>query len=143
MQCLISSVDCMLPPSRCSFCSCFFSYPVSPTKAEKIPGTELMFWCFHSGGNFVQVFNIGQIAFNPIQDGLFRDCSTMRRGAAKRPPLPKICHTYHTMMKLGSYTLPKEDRKIYESRDTLLEFCWHQYFFTGNQQILLYQEIQI
>ena len=25
----------------------------------------------------------------------------------------------------------------------LPEFCWHQHFFTGNQQILLYQEIQI
>ena len=26
-------------------------------------------------------------------------------------PLPKICHTYHTKMKLGSYTLPKEGPK--------------------------------
>ena len=25
--------------------------------------------------------------------------------------LPKISHTYRTMMKLGSYTLPKEDAK--------------------------------
>ena len=25
------------------------------------------------------------------------------------PPLSKICHTYPKMMKLGSYTLPKED----------------------------------
>ena len=33
-------------------------------------------------------------------------------GGAKRPrPLPKICHTYPTIMKLGSYTLPKEDAK--------------------------------
>ena len=29
----------------------------------------------------------------------------------KKAPLPKICHTYPTMMKLGSYTLPKEDPK--------------------------------
>ena len=45
---------------------------------------------------------------NPIQDGHFRCCSLTggRRGEA---PLPKICHTYPTMMKLGSYTLPKED----------------------------------
>ena len=27
------------------------------------------------------------------------------------PPLPKICHTFPTMMKLSSYTLPKEDPK--------------------------------
>ena len=30
---------------------------------------------------------------------------------AKKVPLPKICHTYPTMMKLGSYTLSKEDPK--------------------------------
>ena len=27
------------------------------------------------------------------------------------PPLPKMCHTYLAMMKLGSYALPKEDPK--------------------------------
>ena len=37
----------------------------------------------------------------------------------------------------------KKIRKIYESRDTLPEFYWHQHFFTGIQQILLYQEIQM
>ena len=74
---------------------------------------------------------------NPIQDGLFRGCSRMGL-------LPKTCHTYPTMMKLGTVILyPRKIQKIYESRDTLLEFCWHQHFFTGNQQILLYQEIQI
>ena len=63
---------------------------------------------------------------------------------AKRPSLPKICHRYPTMMKIGT-VIPclKKIRKIYESRDTHSEFCWHQHFFTGNQQILLYQEIQI
>ena len=29
----------------------------------------------------------------------------------KKLPLSKICHTYPTLMKLGSYTLPKEDPK--------------------------------
>ena len=54
----------------------------------------------------------------------------------KRPRLPKICHTYPTMMKLGK-VIPclKKIQKIYESRDTPPDF-------TGNQQILLYQEIQ-
>ena len=28
-------------------------------------------------------------------------------GRPKRPSLPKICHTYPTIIKLGSYTLPK------------------------------------
>ena len=32
-------------------------------------------------------------------------------GGWQKAPLPKICHTHPTMMKLGSYTLPKEDPK--------------------------------
>ena len=45
-------------------------------------------------------------------------------GGPKRPPLPKICHTYPTMMKLGT-VIPylKKIQKIYESRDTPPEFC--------------------
>ena len=67
-------------------------------------------------------------------------------GAAHRweGGLPKICHKRPTMMKLGTI-IPylKKIQKIYQSRDTPLEFCWHQHYFTGNQQIFLYQEIQI
>ena len=37
---------------------------------------------------------------------------------------PKICHTYPTMMKLGTVVpYPKKIKKVYESRDTPLEFC--------------------
>ena len=44
-------------------------------------------------------------------------------GWGSKRPLPKICHTYPTMMKFGSYTLPKECAKnIYKSRGTLPEF---------------------
>ena len=58
--------------------------------------------------------------------------------------LPKICHTYPTMMKLGSVTpYLKMVRKIYKSRDLPLGFCWHQHFFTENQQLLLHQEITV
>ena len=48
------------------------------------------------------------------------------------------------MIKLGT-VIPylKNIQKIYKSRDTPPEFCWHQHFSTGNQQFLLYQEIQI
>ena len=57
-------------------------------------------------------------ALTLLQIGLF--------GAApKRPPsLYKICHAYPTMMKLST-VMPylKEIQKIYESRDSLLEFC--------------------
>ena len=44
-------------------------------------------------------FNI----INPIQDGLFWGCSQM--GGTKRAPVLKFCHTYPTMMKLGTVTL--------------------------------------
>ena len=58
--------------------------------------------------------------------------------------LPKICHTYPTNMKLGKIKpYLKKTQKLYESRETPFEFCWHQHFFIGNQQILLFQEIQI
>ena len=41
-----------------------------------------------------------------------------------KPPPPKICHTYPTMMKLGTVTpYLKETQNIYESRDTPAEFC--------------------
>ena len=82
-----------------------------------------------------------RLHINPIEDGLFRGCSRMGGGEAT---LPKICRTYPTMMKLGTIIpYPKKIQKMYESRDTPLEFCWHKHFFTGIQQILLYQEIQI
>ena len=39
------------------------------------------------------------------------------------PPLPKICHIYPIMMKLGTVIpYPKKIQKIYESRDTPREF---------------------
>ena len=81
------------------------------------------------------------IDINRIHDGLFRGCSRM---GGTKAPLPKICHTYPTMMKLGT-VIPylKKIQKLYKSSDTLLDFCWHQHFVIDKQQILLYQEIQI
>ena len=40
------------------------------------------------------------------------------------PPLPKICHRYPTMMKLGT-VVPylKKILKIYELRDIPTDFC--------------------
>ena len=61
-------------------------------------------------------------ALNPIQDGPFRGCPQIGRG--KKTPVPKICHRYPIMMKLNPVILyPKKIQKIYESRDTPLEFC--------------------
>ena len=67
-----------------------------------------------------------------------------RWAQGKKVFLPKICHTYPEVMKLGT-VIPSLDKikKIYESCDTHLDFRWHQYFFSGNQRNLLYQEIQI
>ena len=81
-------------------------------------------------------FNVFNSYINPIQDELFQGCSRMRGGFL--PTLPKICHTYPTMMKQGRVMLyPRKTQKIYKSRDTSLEFCWRQHFFTRNQQMLL------
>ena len=43
---------------------------------------------------------------------------------AKKPPLPTICRTYPTMIKLDRVIpYPKKIQKTYKSRDTPLEFC--------------------
>ena len=56
--------------------------------------------------------------------GFFGDAHGCGRGVPKRPHLLKTCHTYPTMMKLGTVTsYLKKIQKIYESRDTPLEFC--------------------
>ena len=80
--------------------------------------------------------------FNPIQMSLFWTAHGWRKG--EKTLHPKVCHIYPAVMKLGA-VVPylKKIQKICESRDSPLEFRWHQYFFTGNQQILLYQDIQI
>ena len=45
-------------------------------------------------------------------------------GGGKKAPLPKICHTYPTMMKLEKVKpYLKKFQALYESRDTPLEFC--------------------
>ena len=81
---------------------------------------------------------------NLIQNWHFYCWWRMGGGGGPKRVIPKICHTYPTMKKLGT-VIPylKKIQKIYESRDTPPDSCWHQHFFTGNQQILLYQEIQI
>ena len=64
-------------------------------------------------------------AVNPVEDGLFWGCSRIGgEGRGKKASLPKICHTYPTMMKLGTVIpYPKKILKIYESRDTPISFC--------------------
>ena len=60
---------------------------------------------------------------NPIDDAPFWGCS--RIGGSQKDPLslPKICHTYPTMLKLGT-VIPylKKIQKLCKSRDTRLKF---------------------
>ena len=48
------------------------------------------------------------------------------------------------MMKISA-VIPylKNIKKKYKSRDTPLVFYWHQHFFSENQQVLLFQEMQM
>ena len=76
-----------------------------------------------------------------LRMGLFRAAHRWRAGGQKASPAP--VHILQ-LWNLTQLQLLKEDLKnINESRDTFLEFCWHQHFPTKNQRILLYQEIQI
>ena len=60
---------------------------------------------------------------NPIQDGPFWGCSRAKNA------LSKICHTYPTLMKLGTVTAYlKKIQKTHKSRDKPLEFCLRQHF---------------
>ena len=58
---------------------------------------------------------------NPIQGGPFRHCSRM---GIKKEPLPKICHTYPTTIKLGT-VLPdlKKIQNLHKLRDAPFNFC--------------------
>ena len=73
---------------------------------------------------------------NHIQVGSFRGCSWIGVQKCSLPSLPKICHTYPTMMKLSAI-IPylTKIQNIFKLRDTPIKFCWHQYFFTKNHQL--------
>ena len=59
---------------------------------------------------------------NTIKDGLFQGCSRIGGGARRPLLLSKICQTSCNDETWYSHTLPKEDPKIYEPRDTPHEF---------------------
>ena len=63
-------------------------------------------------------------------------------GGGQKVPLSSFAHILQ-LWNLAVIPYLKKIYNIYESSDTLLEFCWNQHFFNGNQEILLYQEIQI
>ena len=61
----------------------------------------------------------------------------------QKAPLPENCHTYPTVMKIATVVPYLEKfQKLYESRDTPFEFCWHEHFFPGYQQISKFRYIK-
>ena len=100
---------------------------------------------FHSWAAFV-VYQQNWVNWNSLTNifsvhhihiGSFWACS--RIGVQKCPPpptVPKICHTYPTTMKLNT-AIPylTKIQNIHKARETPNKFCWHQYFFTKNQQL--------
>ena len=85
--------------------------------------------------NLVQVFIANTL--NPIQDGPFRGCSRIE-GGPERPLLPKICHTYSTIMKPGTarskkymnrvtHALISADMSIFLSE--IRKFCYIKKYF--------------
>ena len=82
------------------------------------------------------------IAFslNPFENGLFQDCSWIEGDGEGWKKGALSLKFITQMMKLAVIPYPKKTQKIYKLRNETLEFCWHQHFFTGNQQFLLYQE---
>ena len=73
----------------------------------------------------------------------FSGLLTNGRGWQKSPPPENLLHISYNYETWLNCTYPKKIQKIFKSRYMPLEFCRHQHFFTVNQQILLYQEIQI
>ena len=66
--------------------------------------------------------------------GIFRAAQEWGWWGVNRPPSLQLDTVISYLKKI---------QKKYESCDTTIEFCLHQRFFIGNQQILLYQKIQI
>ena len=77
--------------------------------------------------------------------GLFWDAYDREQGGGRLedPRSPKPV-THPTMKKLGTQYTSLEDKKKHINYVThLLSSARYQHFFTGNQQLSLYQEMQI
>ena len=77
--------------------------------------------------------------------GLFWDAYDREQGGGRLedPPSPKPV-THPTMKKLGTLIPHLKVKKKHINYVThLLSSARHQHFFTGNEQLSLYQEIQI
>ena len=76
--------------------------------------------------------------------GIFVVAHGWEVGRGQKSLLPKICHIYPAIMKLGTITLClKKVQKLFDHLAYPLSSADINIFFTGNQQSLLYQEIHI
>ena len=85
----------------------------------------------------------GRTKVNPIHMGQFGVAQGWGgEGVGQKDPLPKICHTYPSVMKLDTI-MPylKKTQKYMNHVTHLLSSSDISIFFIGNQQILLYQKI--
>ena len=66
-------------------------------------------------------------------------------GGGKKAPtsLKSVTHMLQWWNLAQLYLTQRRSKKYMNHVTHPLEFCWHQHFFTANQQILLYQEVQI
>ena len=87
--------------------------------------------------------------FNPIQDGFFRGCwqRGMGRGGggAKSTPPPCLKSLTHILQWWNLAVIPyvMKIQKLYESRETTLEFCWHQHFIPESANFAISRNIGI
>ena len=78
---------------------------------------------------------------NPIQDGLFWAAHGL---GSQKSPLSVRSITYILQWwNLAVIPHLKKIQEMYKSPDTLLAFYRQQHFSDGNQQLLLYREIQL
>ena len=108
--------------------------------------------CLMSGTYFKPCF-LSPYLFHDSQDACFLEFMFSRVwvqvysyfrmgffGAANKSPT-SLKYVIHILQwwNLAQLCYLRKIQIIYELCDTPLEFCWHKYFFTWNQQILLYQ----
>ena len=138
---VLKNIGKRLPLHRQNFWSSLVSVRSSPLEVSLGKGV-LKICSKFTGQHPVNLLHIFRTPFlNRIQDGFFRGCSRMGYEGVAKKALKSV--TRPTLMKLGAVILYlKKIEKIHKSRDTPLDFCRHQHFFTENQQFLVYQEIQ-
>ena len=78
------------------------------------------------------IFNrSNELMINPIQNGPLWSCSQVKGGGGGEKVPPSLKSVTHILQWWNLVVIPylKKIQKMYESRDTPIESCWHQHFF--------------